>query len=404
MKRRQPSFSPERVQEQWNARTAAGESVTVQCQLVTPMYGGGVNAGEVDKAMPIRASGIRGQLRFWWRLLNGGNRPSEKLFREECKLWGGIASSGRGGPVASKVTVRIESEPADDHLTPKSKLNVPPYALILERGEDPKLLEAPYSPFKVLLGFNCHTTDEQRSQVIECLRWWASFGGVGARTRRGFGAFKASCDDADLKPVSRDEVQKLCGWIVTGRPTNDAQEAWRSAVRALQFFRQGAGVGRSTKAGSSGPGRSNWPEAATIRDLADKAKPARKDGEEVFFPRAAFGLPIVFQFKGETHLNDTLEGESDERMASPLILRPYFNGREYCPMALLLPRWQTSISMSVKLKGRDTTARSWPSDNDERQELAKKVEPMGYRGSDPLTAFMRYFDERVNGKQRQRRR
>ena len=390
MKRRQPSVSPDQAQELWNARSGAGESVTVQCQLVTPMYGGGVNAGEVDKAMPIRASGIRGQLRFWWRLLNGGDRSSEE---KECDLWGGIASNG---PAASKVAVRIESEPADGHLTPKSK--IPPYVLI-DSGDDPKLLEAGFS-FKVLLGFNRHTTDDQRSQVIECLRWWASFGGVGARTRRGLGAFKASCDDGDLKPVSREEVQKLCGWIVTGRPTNDAQEAWRSAVRALQFFRQGTGVGRSSKAGSSAPGRSNWPEAETIRDLADKAKPARKEGEEAFFPRAAFGLPIVFQFKGEKYLNDTLEHEKHERMASPLILRPYFNGREYCPMALLLPGWQCSISMSVKLKERNTEAQSWPSDSAERQELAKMVKPMAPRGSDPLTAFMRYFDERVNGKQR----
>ena len=392
MKRRQASFSPDQVQELWNARTAAGEGVTVRCQLVTPMYGGGVNAGQVDKAMPIRASGIRGQLRFWWRLLYA----SEELFQEECNLWGGIASTG---PVASKVAVRIESETADSHLTPKSELGVPPYALILESGDDPKLLRAGHA-FKVLLEFNCRITDAQRTQVVECLRWWASFGGVGARTRRGLGAIKASCDDADLKPISEGEIQGHGGWIVTGRPVNDPQGAWRSAVDALKSFRQGTGVGRSSKAGTNTPGRSNWPEAKAIRALAGKAGPTPKDGKEAFYPRAAFGLPIVFQFKGEKYLNDTLEHESHERMASPLILRPYFNDREYCPMALLLPGWQSSISMSVKLKERNTEAQSWPSDSAERQELAKMVKPMASHGSDPLTAFMRYFEERVNGKQR----
>lgn len=39
---------------------------TLDCQLITPMYGGGVISTKVDTAMPIRASGIRGQLRFWW--------------------------------------------------------------------------------------------------------------------------------------------------------------------------------------------------------------------------------------------------------------------------------------------------------------------------------------------------
>jgi len=41
------------------------------CKLVTPLYGGGVRAAEVDTAMPIRAAGIRGQLRFWWRIVAG---------------------------------------------------------------------------------------------------------------------------------------------------------------------------------------------------------------------------------------------------------------------------------------------------------------------------------------------
>ena len=41
---------------------------TYKCKLVTPMYGGGVEPGVVDKEMPIRASAIRGQLRFWWRI------------------------------------------------------------------------------------------------------------------------------------------------------------------------------------------------------------------------------------------------------------------------------------------------------------------------------------------------
>ena len=391
MKRRQPSVSPEQAQELWNARSGAGESVTVQCQLVTPMYGGGVNAGEVDKAMPIRASGIRGQLRFWWRLLYGGDRNPKELFEKECKLWGGIASSG---PTASKVALRVACEPAVSFV---GKRDVPPYVLILEASDEPVLLAPRYS-FGLQLDF-AQATDAQRSEVIQCVRWWVSFGGVGARTRRGLGTIKARSDDVNLTPVSSTESDGLGGRMVIGPPMQDAKQAWSVAVGALQDFRQGQGVGR--KSGKGRPCGSNWPEAETIRRLAEKAKPAPKDGEESFFPRAAFGLPIVFQFKGEKHLNDTLEGENHERMASPLILRPYFNGRQYCPTALLLPGWRSSSSMSVKLKGRGRAFRSWPSDDDERQEdLAKSVAPMASRGSDPLSAFMHYFEQRVNASRR----
>ncbi len=49
--------------------TSAIQWHSLKCRLVTPMYGGGVTSTVVDTDMPIRVTGIRGQLRFWWRLL-----------------------------------------------------------------------------------------------------------------------------------------------------------------------------------------------------------------------------------------------------------------------------------------------------------------------------------------------
>lgn len=391
MRRRQPAIAAEQAQELWSERTATtGESVTLQCRLVTPMYGGGVRAGEVDKAMPIRASGIRGQLRFWWRLLYGKG-SSQEIFRAECQLWGGIANSG---PTTSKVSLRTACEAAASFV---EKCNVPPYVLILEASDDPKLLAPGYS-FKLLLDFT-QATDEQRSQVIQCLRWWASFGGVGARTRRGLGAIKGKSDDVDLKPVSSAEVERLGGWMMIGPPEQNGEQVWKGAVGALESFRQGQGVGR--KGGKGRPGGSNWPEADAIRGLADAGNSA-PDGKEGLFPRAAFGLPIVFQFKGEKRLDDTLEGEDRRRMASPLILRPYFDGRDYRSMALLLPGWKQRISVAVTMKKRGSVGLAWPSDQGNRERRAKEVAPMRPRGNNPLTAFMHYFNKRVNGKQGRR--
>ncbi|MEI8633100.1 type III-B CRISPR module RAMP protein Cmr1 [Vibrio sp. PP-XX7] len=74
------------LREELNSHPTKKEWVSYQCTLVTPMYGGGVNAGEVDKEMPIRASAIRGQLRFWWRIACGP-KDSKALF-EKRKLFG----------------------------------------------------------------------------------------------------------------------------------------------------------------------------------------------------------------------------------------------------------------------------------------------------------------------------
>lgn len=56
-------------------------------KLITPLFGGGVEAGVNDPITPIRASGIRGQLRFWWRAIRGGGYSSiEKMREEESKI------------------------------------------------------------------------------------------------------------------------------------------------------------------------------------------------------------------------------------------------------------------------------------------------------------------------------
>ena len=36
-------------------------------KLITPLFGGGVEAGKNDENIPVNGKCIRGQLRFWWR-------------------------------------------------------------------------------------------------------------------------------------------------------------------------------------------------------------------------------------------------------------------------------------------------------------------------------------------------
>lgn len=74
--------------------------------------------------------------------------------------------------------------------------------------------------------------------------------------------------------------------------------------------------------------RSKWPEAEAIRGITgdrDSKYPPLSHPQK--FPRAAFGLPIVFHFRDDIgDPDDTTLQRSDkekERLASPLILRPF---------------------------------------------------------------------------------
>ena len=410
MRRLNLNIPPKRAHEildKVQSYTESGQKVTVHCKLITPMYGGGVKVGEIDREMPIRASSIRGHLRFWWRLLNGAGQSSRDLFANESNLWGGIS---RKGPRASRVTLRVKcAQVSDQNLINKKELGkaLPAYALILDPGKNPTFLNAGYA-FDLVLCFAQSVKAEERKGVIEALRWWASFSGIGARTRRGFGAVEVTTKDVELEPVSPEEVERHGGLMVlSGRPNRCAMKVWKEAIDALKQFRQGKGIGRAYGSGNP-PGRSLWPEADSIRRLKGTHAPNSGPRHPVdgFYPRAAFGLPLVFHFKDKNKGDpkgkngDSLELSPvvHDRMASPLTLRPWFNGRDrYCSAAMLLPSWEERVSMHVSLD-KEHDMLTWPQSPHERGEQAQHIEPMQIqRATDALSAFMTYFEEHATG-------
>ncbi len=356
------------------------------------MYGGGVTAGVVDKKMPIRASALRGQLRFWWRLLNSTSYPNPNdLFNAESALWGGIPSSG---PQASQVSLNVKASPvrSQDMISSRDNNRIISkfdYVLILEQNDNPELLNAGYT-FELVLSFKSTIEPQQQAQVIEALRWWASFGGVGARTRRGLGTVKTT--DNNLNLVSKQEVTSKNGVMVLRNPGNNAIHAWRDAIDKLKDFRQGRGIGRNHGTGNR-PGRSRWPEPDTIRSISgysSKKHPAIHPVKG--YPRAAFGLPIVFQNDPTGTLEPDTDSGDGDRMASPLILRPYFDGTQYHSLALLLPDWKNRVSVPVCFDNK-RQGYAWPKNPNDRRSQASQVPPMNDRGDDALSAFMAYFQE-----------
>ena len=63
--------------------------------VVTPIFGGGGVAGEPDTVFPVNGKGVRGQLRFWWRVMRGGlsefDGSLSKMRQREEKVWGAAA-------------------------------------------------------------------------------------------------------------------------------------------------------------------------------------------------------------------------------------------------------------------------------------------------------------------------
>jgi CRISPR-associated protein Cmr1 len=417
MRRRESTPAADIVAAWQVSEIETGEVVKILAgKTITPLYGGGVEAGKVDLEMPIRATAIRGHLRFWWRLTAARGLSSQDMFERESALWGGIASTG---PTASKVAVRVKGVstpkpyPAFKYVTdskkgdgsfksaPLAATGVVAYALFpaqgnLEKNNPRKIEKMPHEIAEAGIKFSLEIGCPESAwpEVETALRWWATFGGLGARTRRGLGALQL----AELKPVTAAEVESAGGKLVINeRQRETAQAAWASAVDRLRDFRQGVEIGRNKGKEANRPGRSRWPEADMVRQLSHKHDPDHEPEHPVknLYPRAAFGLPIIFHFQSKRDPADaTLEPVGDlDRMASPLILRPYpLGGDHYAPAALLIPGWQQALKSELKFKKLDNgPLKTWPVNPAQRQEAASKIKPLQNRGNDPLSAFLHFF-------------
>ena len=383
--RKPPEISPQDVtpQKQDDIITQVREY-----ELITPLFGGGVEKGEADPVTIIRGAEIRGQLRFWWRACRAANYTTIKDLKEaEDKIWGAAnknrdANEKKAGASSEEKrigTVQIAVEQISEGTpdTPfekngKEKRNqriAPVYAAFpLQPSDDDKRNKV--SPknvrqevkFKLTISFHKDFQEE-----IKAALWaWETFGGIGARTRRGFGALQLlkidNKDYADL-PVSNDVrswIEKRLNdskYVVKGtapdgiayissnlqfkvtRAFENSFDSWNNLIKRLSGFRQFP-KGRDK--------RSKWPEAETIRGITGKRDnkfPPLSHPQK--FPRAAFGLPIVFHFREDDigDPDDTTLQRSDkerERLASPLILRPLVckDGRTV-GLALLLEGRQT---------------------------------------------------------------
>lgn len=355
-------------------------------KVITPLFGGGVEPQQADPITTVRASEVRGQLRFWWRATCAGRYGSDGLAQmkqAEDALWGSTKSQSLVEVEVRNVNEgtlirNITSNPRDPFLgDPPISYAAFPLRRTPERP-DPGGLRFGVS---FDLAITLPTDDKLRNDVLAALWAWETFGGIGARTRRGFGALhchavhKVTGVGPWLPPTkspqaieqwltemfarfvapgaSPADVPRLSlqrGWrISSGKMSSQEQERlkqllvdnqlpketieellptlieWYYPLAKLREFRQK----RRNNAQGKPYGRSYWPEPDEIRWRFPRgfrgrhSQPAPANRRRANkFPRAVFGLPILFQFKDNELETTTLQGVHHDRLASPLILRP----------------------------------------------------------------------------------
>jgi CRISPR-associated protein Cmr1 len=174
-------------------------------------------------------------------------------------------------------------------------------------------------------------------------------------------------------------------------PRKGVLSAWEDLISKLKSFRQDRHKGTQ----ANRPGRSRWPEPDEIRRLTKKRsqKHSIQLSDISSFPRAAFGLPIIFHFKGDD-IGDPeqtkLEGPHNSRLASPLILRPLACANEQAVgIALILQGPPVPPGGLVLKGGSDRSKINFEVRSDLSQAEANQISPLNSE-TDVLQAFLRY--------------
>lgn len=170
------------------------ERILVRYRVATPMFGGGAQPADAE----LRLASFKGMLRWWWRAIAWARlgRDLAEIQRAEARLFG---SAGGG---QSRVTLRLERSTAGPAVDPDRVANrelglgagyLGYGALSVPGGgkaDDAARRRRHYlAPFEFALELRARSLAAgERQLLVDALRAVGLFGGLGAKSRKGFGS------------------------------------------------------------------------------------------------------------------------------------------------------------------------------------------------------------------------
>lgn len=350
-------------------------------RLTTPMFCAGANQ---DAAAELRPASFKGVLRFWYRALALGlgqyNGKWENVCDAESRLFGST-SAGQ-----AQVLLSMEVLSAVKEIPKLTKIEGG-FAYLAGQGLTKYIKDAgmvtqrsaiaPGARFVVTCLFRKHD-DKDVDAVRNSLIAVGLLGGLGARTRRGFGSLTLeklertkgatrATSTVEASWMLDDIPQTLRAFLPTNPllsksieytaistdsrfillPGNAGESAEQLLERVGRAFLQYRSYGRNGKA--AGMQALQW----FRRDHDEMLKVAKREvrsGRQVVAPaRAVFGLPHNYHFSsmGKSG-NVDIQGESEQRRASPLFF--HFHQPAEGPPTAILAFLPAQFSPSNRLK------------------------------------------------------
>jgi CRISPR-associated protein Cmr1 len=314
------------------------DTLEADFRIVTPMFIGGAS----QKPEGVRPPSVKGALRFWWRALNwakcleheGRVVPALKLLhRREADLFGSAAREKEGGQASILLEVNQHEQRPSEKSWPAKKTGSAYLAFgLMETGSTQKNNYQPHREalpegveFTVTIGIRRPVSGlvDTRQSIVEALETWSLFGGLGSRSRRGFGSVTLQRLDGQDRPLDREKYEDM--------------------VKSVLRKTRGANPSPPLSAFTEGTRFSILTNAESARDAHGKAGQLYENHR---------GLPSSLRGKVKIPFGLPLQGiDSKRRRASPLFFHVHeLADGSHVAGALFLPAFFHAEYPSVSYK------------------------------------------------------
>jgi len=302
-------------------------------QIISPCFAGGA---EPEKQAEVRAPTIRGQLRWWFRVLGGFSSLSGMAVRAQEERIFGATAGGCG--VASPLIVRTRQRCVSTVIKDADQLDVPVNSpegyLLFPLRSNPKkgvyagrglFTEHKLPDFDLELVWRGSAGLWDDIRALACV--FGHLGSLGFRSRRAMGALAYRGQAPDLQAALLRFAQPS-NIAIRSLPASNSSEAVQILAVWLRKWRS---YGRSPS--NLNPFKAGFEFAKNDHDIAAKNIPG-----PAFRP--ALGLPIVSKY-GDWNFGP---GKPKGRFASPVLLRPHRNASGWRALVIFVDkhRWDSS--------------------------------------------------------------
>lgn len=207
------------------------KKIIFEIETITPMFLAGADQGKAE----LRAASIKGLLRFWWRALQA-EPDIDKLRKRESKIFGSSDEKlGGGSSFSLRVIPNGDLKPTKDKFptSPQYQMQVEGKTFkinILEylaygtyehvQGQGNVFIRKYYpakTNFNIVVRF---ANEVWKSEILKTVYVWSIFGGIGSRSRNGFGSFdvlnkeKAFEDIKEFVSINTPYIKENMGNLV----------------------------------------------------------------------------------------------------------------------------------------------------------------------------------------------